>query len=439
MESMMKKDEVFTTSDGRKIPLNYDFYDYAKDVIGLPKGVSQDFELAASNTTGGADAMDYEKAKVLGSSKARLSNAAYAARWSPTYLFKTLLEGAGIHQSFKTMLDIGCGYALQPRMIKALGITEHCTAIDLYDRASMIDEDYLRRQHGRMRWYGLIDKLQERIIRKPFEKMSNLERAILYKINTPRRSMRTPRGYLSSREIFRTPLKQKAHLDELIIGNVYDVDRRFELITAFSSAEWFKMDELFAKVSDMLEDGGVFYLFVANYWHAGTAGRIFGHFPFLTQRLSKEDFKRYLEQYFPDQTEAWEKAYEFFDPTHPTLHDYVDCATKHGMYPISQFSPVAGSGFSHKYAVTTRGWLEMEPHAVESALADIRKTRPDIRYSDLLPLTHHVLFRKVSPDRKATKADFAKLKGPFHDFHYRPTNPVMKKLRSLAIKLNSGK
>ena len=435
----MKKTDEFVTSDGNKIPFNLDYLEYAKEVIGLPETVSPDYQFASANVAGGNEILDYDKAKELGSSVERLSNSGYGARWQSVHLLKSLLEDAGIHNRFRTMLDIGCGYALQPRLLKSLDLVEHCSAIDLYDRASTIDESYLTRQHRRMRWFGMIDKVQSRILRKPYGQMSDMERAVLYKINTPRRAMRASAGYLPSQEIFSTRLRKKPHLDELIIGNVFDVQRQFELVTAFSAVEWFKKEEIFAKISEMTEDGGIFYLYVANYWHAVTAGRIFGHFPFVAQRLKIEDFKRYLTTYFPDQAVAWQSAYDFFDPSHPTVHDYVDCAAQYGLYPIAQFSPVASGAYSHKYGVTTRGWLELEPSAVESALSDIQGKRPDIRMTDLLPLTHHVLFRKVDRARKATKPDFDALKAPFQDFRYRPTNPVLKGVRNIGKRFIYGR
>ena len=87
--------------------------------------------------------MDYEKAKELATDDVRLTNAGYSAGWKSVFHFKTLLEEAGINEKFKTTLDIGCGYGIQSRLIKAVGMVEHCSAIDLYDRASKIDEDFL--------------------------------------------------------------------------------------------------------------------------------------------------------------------------------------------------------------------------------------------------------------------------------------------------------
>lgn len=416
----------FTTSRGRSIRYVPGYLPFVEKVIGLPEQVSPDYELASINVAGGADKVDVDKARVLAETQRGFAIMGYATRLLPVYRMNRLLQSTNLRFPVGRLLDIGCGYGLQPRIIKALGLAREAVGLDLYDRASSIDESRISRQHRQLRWFRHIDRWQARIDAKPPESWSDFERAFMLRFQGPRLLAKYRQGWVPGPDLYDMKFVAEPKLDRLIIGDVFEVEEKFDFITAFSSMEWFEAPSAMKKISSMLNDGGVFYMYVANWWHAVAGGKAAGHFPFAAQRMEKADFARYTRAALPRNADALTAASEFYDPTHPTLRDYVRYGAENGLLALAFQQDVASAPFHKKYGLSSRGWGELEPAVLEEALADIRTFRPDVELSDLLATNTYIVFKKIDRNRKITQADFDSMAGQNKDFVYRPSGPVGK-------------
>ena len=51
--------------------------------------------------------------------------------------------------------------------------------------------------------------------------------------------------------------------------------------------------------------GGIFYMYVSNWWHSVAGGKAIGHFPFAPQRMEMPDYERYVREALPKNAEAY--------------------------------------------------------------------------------------------------------------------------------------
>lgn len=417
--------DSFTTSQGRKIRYIPGYLPFVEKVVGLPDAVSQDYSLASINVAGGSDKIDFEKASILAESQSRFATMGYVSRLLPVYRMWRMLETTNLRFPVGKLLDIGCGYGLQPRIMKATGLVREAVGLDLYDRASAVDEKHLSFQHRWvLPWFRHIDKWQARIERKPEAEWTDFERASMLRFQGPRLFAKYRQGWVPGRDIYDMKFVAKPTLDRLIIGDVFGIEERFDFITAFSSMEWFEAASAMKKISSLLTDGGIFYMYVANWWHSVAGGKAAGHFPFAAQRMGMPDYERYTREALPRNADALRNAAAFYDPSHPTLRDYVRMGAENGLLAVAFEQDAATEPFHKKYGISSRGWGELEPRVLDEALADIRVFRPDVSMTDLLAMNTYIVFKKVDPNRKISEADFKAIAGTNTDFIYRPSGPV---------------
>ena len=225
---------------------------------------------------------------------------------------------------------------------------------------------------------------------------------------------------------------KKPHLDRYINGNIFEIDQKFDLITSYTSLQFFESKSIMRKISDLLEVGGVLYLLAVNWWHPGfNYGE---HFPYANQRLKKEDYFRYLEKYQRQDLSAAKAYYTSYDPTHPTISDYIETANDNSLIVLNYKSFIRPEPFAlNKRGINALGYAEFSNSMLNDVLEDIHQFRPDIRLNDILPFGYSMVFKKID---KKVKLDEERLEQIFNqlDFHYRPTNPVMKLFKKWVIK-----
>ena len=197
----------------------------------------------------------------------------------------------------------------------------------------------------------------------------------------------------------------KPKLDRYINGDVFELDEEFDLITSFSSLEWFEARAAFRKISELLEPNGVFYLWVPNWWCAVNTASLAGHFPYASQRLTREDYFRYLDDCMPDSAEAMKVAYSYFDPNHPTLSDYIDIGYENGLVMLDYKSNIIPELVNRKRGVTSLGYFQLDHTGMKEVLDDIHQFRPDVRLDDLLAHSHAIIFKKVDSTNRIENLD----------------------------------
>jgi SAM-dependent methyltransferase len=414
----------FTTARGRRIRYIPGYLPFVEKVIGLPEDVAADYTLASINVAGGSDKLDLEKARALEEKQSRFAIMGYATRLLSVYRMWRMLQRTNLQFPVGKLLDIGCGYGLQPRIMKAMGLVQEAVGLDLYDRASAVDEKRLARQHRLLGLFRHIDKWQARIDRKPQSEWTDFERAFMLRFQGPRTLAKYRQGWLPGPDFYDMKLVSRPKLDRLIIGDLFGLEERFDFITALSSMEWFEAPTAIKKIASLLNDGGIFYMYVSNWWHSVAGGKAIGHFPFAPQRMEMPDYERYVREALPKNAAALRAAAVFYDPTQPTLRDYVRIGAEHGLLALAYEQDVSSAPFHKKYGVSSRGWGELEPRILDEVLADIQAFRPDVALSDLLAANTYIVFKKVDRGRQVSAGDFNAIAAANKDFVYRPSGPI---------------
>ena len=109
----------------------------------------------------------------------------------------------------------------------------------------------------------------------------------------------------------------------------------FDLVTLNRGMENFDSELFFAKLSSVMEPGGVYATFNDYFYELhGSAMHLPMEAPWLHARLSKPDLFRYYEEFHPDISDAAKKAV-YFPTTHFTARDYIRTAAKHGLEIVS--------------------------------------------------------------------------------------------------------
>ena len=431
----------FETADGVKIRIDKNHFDFHLKTIGSYKSPASLFSFikgASTNLAGDFDKVDESDKDENRDQRTELSLHGYAARYTPVCIFLDLLSAAGHSRTFKKCLDIGCGFGVQPRILRALGRVKEAVGIDIIDRASTLDSRSLSRKHRLMKLFRFIEPYLERLEQRDKRDLSNFQRALIEKIPTPRRQVKNTQGHLLQRDIYKTSFKREPILDRFIEGDVYALNEKFDLITAYSSFEWFKADDALKKVSDLLEEGGIFYMYIAQWWASNNCSKIPGHFAFCRQRLQTEDFDKYADNFHTDVAEQTKAAYQFYDPSHPTYSDYVRLGMKHGLVPVAHLCTVRPDHYSHRMGMHAKGYAcDSHPEFLE-ALKDIQRFRPDIKAEDLLTDLIHIVFQKVNTKKTATKEYYDSALEDI-SFSYRPKNPIMKFIRKTGIRFLLGR
>lgn len=403
--------------------------------MGLPKEATDDLKHASGNYVGGHQNLDFDQAnKMLKSERKSISLSGYATRLHRAYQFINLLRNTEVRYPFERSLDIGCGYAIQPRILKALGIVREAVGIDIYDRASAIDERVLSRQHRRFRRLRRLDSIQGRIDEKASQFRTGLDNLLFGSLRNPRISYKQGSGWMPDAGVFNLRFVNKPSLDRFINGDVYDLEEKFDLVTMQYCLPWFDAKLIFKKISELLKPGGVFYAAAPNWWCSVNPTLLAGHFPFAPQRLTQEDYFRYLDEFHSQNAEAMKVWYRFFDPRHPTLSDYIGIAHENGLVTLDYKSNVVPLSVALKRAVNSVGYFQHDYVHLDDVLEDIHQFRPDVRLEDLLADTHCVIFKKVD---KNNRIDMLKADQLLRDGQPRPqsqlSHRIVRKLSSTVF------
>jgi SAM-dependent methyltransferase len=392
---MTQEIDRFVTQFGSSIEFVSGHIEIFERLAGVREKAELDHQHASINVADGHQNLDYAAADaVMGAGRVNEGLPGYSTRLLRVYQFLSLLRNTDVKASFGRCLDIGCGRAIQPRIMKGLGIIREAIAIDVFDRASMIDERVLVKKHRQFRRLRMLDSVQERIESKPVKTRSALQNVILNRLPNPRSGFKGT-GWMPDVGVFKTHLRRKPHLDRYINGDVFELEDKFDLITSFSSLEWFEAHSIFRKIAELLEPNGVFYLWVPNWWSTDNPRKLPGHFPYASQRLTQEDYFRYLDEFFPESADAHKVAYRSFDPNHPTLSDYIRIGSENGLVLLDYKANVSPKPAQRNVGITPVGYSWLDPSVFKDVLEDIHQFRPDVRLEDLIPATHSIVFQKV--------------------------------------------
>jgi hypothetical protein len=284
-------------------------------------------------------------------------------------LFVDLFAKAGIEVKARRALDLGGGEGAMARLMKSDRTAAWTRVVELYDMRKLLPDDqyksYLRRH-----------------------RLSSL----LYRLGLRNSALRpTLFGGLDywpnkSDKFFNIGGDGDGQIDEYTMRDFYALDDRYDLLTAFSCVDYFVPQEFFAKAGKLVESGGLMYLHLAYWWFPVNCSLAIGDFPFAPQRLTFDEFSRYLEEFHPDEAKNTVKLYNYFHQgtCHPVADDYIDWANENGFELVAMRRMMPLSEGAKKMTRFTVDALADDPdHNPTQVLSEIRRHSPKVQLADL--------------------------------------------------------
>lgn len=302
---------------------------------------------------------------------------------------KTLLEESGALPAggrYRSLLDIGGQTGLVATLFKSAGLADAVSCIDIADYHEAVSPALLQEVHS------LFAKAQEQ------EAIANgQEYARLSRMLTTHRSLYPGyRSHLYWRGAEKH-LPEQVALDNYLCADVYNLNEQFELVTAFSSFDYFSPRPFFLKARDLVAPGGTLALMLANWWWIINGPQVFGDIPLLTQRLIRTDVERFMRTYHPEDAIQAMHTYDYFNMGEPglLLGDYFATAEACGFLPLGYRRATApGGNLPSKMA----NWTllgDHGPQTLQEVLRDIHHFNPRVSAIDLLTSMTFVVFERV--------------------------------------------
>ncbi len=299
-------------------------------------------------------------------------------------------------RKFERMLDIGGSTGLMGQLFKAAGFTKRAENIEILDYSESLEADDVRR---------LLQKVQTG--KQEWEASSAFD-ARLGRLRAGAKSRQYWLGQQIRmlQSIFPYPITEHSHLwrlspslqlglDKYILGDYFDLNEKYDFLLSATTMQHFSVQPFLKKAHELLQPGGVLLIWNAYWYWALIVNRLYADFPWGAQRLTWEDYERYLKDYQPDQLEESRKAVKVFHKAEKryTLSDYVAAGEQAGFKCIAKQRLVPSAGLGNNIGP----WrLEGDhgPNVQNEVLRDIHCFRPDVKQLDLITQSVFVLLQK---------------------------------------------
>jgi SAM-dependent methyltransferase len=295
------------------------------------------------------------------------------------------LRSAGQPGRIRSMLDIGSGPALQPRVMKLAGYVDTVEAIDIYDASRRCSDSLLMRHARKLQvLYPLyrIQKLIPEAIRKRVSLFGKLDDKWPLGVEDF--------GHYPDEQPYARWFRSGPTLDAYHVGEVFAHRGRYDLVTSFMALEYLDFEKLAAKVADLLEPGGLFGFLVSYWWYPINNTLLYGRFPYLLQQLASDEVMAYYKAEHPElPTEGIARRLYHSDPLHPTIADYERIGYRQGLVPVKALRLHPNHKTNLRAIMgplaidTLPGWN------LETVLTRARRIKTDLCLMDLM--TSHVL------------------------------------------------
>ncbi len=284
----------------------------------------------------------------------------------------SFFQSFGIDLKGKSLLDIGTGNGLIPRMLleltdlkNAVGADpfldgEHPTSWQKHDHDKAIQD---------LRVF-LEKHCQETIDWKQYNHLLKFENYSLIPAPVPR-VQRSEKPYRFA--------KVGAH-------DLHQIDQKFDLFYCKAIEHISDWNGVFQSIAAASEKDAVIYLKHRSFFsYLGPHRFASINIPWGHLLLTDKEYKRFVEQFFPDQAAKMINFY-FESLTYPRMavSQMVQVANKHG------FIPVAVLAEPPRYMEQVAGYAEQIPHFWET----IHENYPHVPAEEVFSGMYHILFRK---------------------------------------------
>ena len=312
-------------------------------------------------------------------------------------------------RKFKKCLDIGGAEGVHAAILRGLMAKKVHVADAMDGRDPFLTLKLLKELYKYFPFY-IIDKF----IRGKYG-LDNL----FYKITgyTPASILPRNKNYkhqnsVSVKNFYHFMFNQIPKVDKYLLGNWFEeVNEIYDIIVTFQCMWLWNHKQVFKKVSDILENNGIFCMMTPYCWagrSSGDSGYLLGgKFAYFEQRLTKQDIQNYYDKFKPDVAKWVNSAYEAFDPNRPTINDYIDEAYKNGLvlegvkriYDNLRYDLISNDKVIYKNNLPyTSPEVENGPVLkieIDDILKNIRRFRKDVELEDLRTRAVVMVFRKI--------------------------------------------
>lgn len=368
MDANVTGQDVFVTSDKRRINLSTDWF----DAKAWPMGIDsyQEFVLRII-VPQVSEKSAHEKEvypKGFGWFLRKLI--------SPEVIYHMLRECGVDVNNITRMLDVGTGPAIIPRALKLLGICDEAYGVDIQDRSGDFSDSQFEQ---------LVKFVQGNLLEDHHGSLTKE----LFKHGDSIVSWTMPYGMLINAD-----LKRNFSMDGYAVSDFLKYDNHgttFDLVVTYSGMMYFDMDDYFEKITNLLSPGGIHFVMCGNYYHVyGECLELPMDAPWLHARVTKDDLFRYYQEKRPNLLPYVEQGF-FTKNTHYTVRDVITMAGKYGLrmlgYRRSYREPELesfqyASGDNLKFVAKT-------------VLDDCRVLNPNVEMVDLLTQSWTIVFEKT--------------------------------------------
>lgn len=292
-----------------------------------------------------------------------------------------LLERHGYKIEGEKALDIGGGVGTASRLLQMEGKVNQADVLDIEDWSEGLTEQ---------RFMKLYQKYQSLVELAKWDK--DFSAKFRYR-------QQNVFGYYPSVEskLYNIEYNNNPNRGDFIVADFVEtkLNKKYDFISGLLCLEYFNIEEVFEKVSEVLKPGGIFFFLVNNWWWPVNSTGIVGGFPYACQRLTREDLRRYFEKEHPERVDKVIESYDYYHKgNQPTVKNYVNTGYAHNLIPIGSERFVTKTE-EHYKAKTAPLAIERErPGYLQDVLNDIHEFRDDVDAIDLMSPYVAVAFNK---------------------------------------------
>ena len=215
-------------------------------------------------------------------------------------------------------------------------------------------------------------------------------------------------------------LKNKPILTNYVVDDVYELKKTYDFVSSFLSLPWFNYKKLFKKISELLNENGTFVFMTDYWWWPVTSTKIVGHFPYVSQRLDRDDFEKYLSEFHPNDVKDYLKRYDWFHQStenKATLSQYIDEAEKNGLSLLNYKRIMPRASTNPKTSISPFELENYSDCSLSEVLDNIRQFRQDVTIEDLKTDRIIVAFVKKPTKKHSVNNYIKKLKSDGFEYY----------------------
>jgi hypothetical protein len=312
----------------------------------------------------------------------------------------------------KSALDIGGQQGYISRFLMAEGKVMEADVIERFDYSKKSSVDIINWCFKRYSWWKLSQKFH---LDTKISKAKKLNNAYLHYCKIY--------GYLPDKhtsKFWNIKFLNKPTISNYIVDDFYKHEKKYDFISSFLSIPWFDYKKFFKKISDLLNENGTFVFMTDYWWWPVTSTKIVGHFPYVSQRLDRDDFKRYLEEFHPDEVDDNLKRYDWFHQStenKATLSQYIEEAEKNGLSLLNYKRIMPRESTNNKTSVSPFELENYDDTNLLEVLDNISQFRNDVTIEDLKTDRIMVAFVKKPKNQNSIDNYFKKLDTEGYKFY----------------------